>query len=256
LEAIILDSREVGAGANSGEFSVTDHKPQADSDSMKFDPIWEEIYRNGHQLNLYPESSVVSFVFRNYKRAVPRKETRILEIGCGAGNNLWFAAREGFSVAGIDGSESAINFARQRFAEEGLEADLRVGDFTDLPFPDGYFDMAINRAAVTQTGLKNGRRAVSEVCRTLQPGGLFYNEIYSSETDHGGMPGPDGITTDIQGRLAGVGQICFYGEAQIRDLFPDPWQITDLTHKTLSDVGDAAPMITAEWLVVAQKKPA
>ena len=37
---------------------------------------------------------------------------RILEVGCGMGNNLWFAAREGCRVSGLDAVESAIRFAR------------------------------------------------------------------------------------------------------------------------------------------------
>ena len=102
-----------------------------------FNPIWEkEIYGQGRQLGRYPYDAVVSFVFRYAPRDRERSAVRILEIGCGAGNNLWFAAREGFSVTGIDGSATAIDYARKRFAEEGLSGDLRVGDFTALPFED------------------------------------------------------------------------------------------------------------------------
>jgi len=94
------------------------------------DPIWEsEIYSQGHHLNRYPFDAVVSFLFRYRPRDKPREQTDVLEIGCGAGNNLWFAAREGFRVAGIDGSESAISFAQKRFESEKLSGDLRVGNF-------------------------------------------------------------------------------------------------------------------------------
>src|SRR5690242_11220709 len=108
-----------------------------------FDSAWETtIYGQGRQINRWPFDIVVSFVFRNYPRAQARCDVRILEVGCGTGNNLWFAAREGFSVAGIDGSPSAIQFTRARFAAEGLTGDFRIGDMMDLPFEQESFDLA------------------------------------------------------------------------------------------------------------------
>src|SRR5512136_2850072 len=99
--------------------------------SPTFDRIWEDdIYSKGQQLNRYPFDIAVSFIYRNYPRHKSRHDVRILEVGCGAGNNLWFAAREGFLVAGIDASESAIAYARKRFAEEGLKGTLLVAEFT------------------------------------------------------------------------------------------------------------------------------
>ena len=95
---------------------------------QSFDPVWDEIYGSGQQLNRYPFSSVVTFLFRNRPRDKDRAATRILEVGCGAGNNLWFAAREGFDVSGIDASEPVIDHARKWFDAEGLNADLRVAD--------------------------------------------------------------------------------------------------------------------------------
>ena len=107
-----------------------------------FDPVWEEKYSQGHS-ERYPWDHVVSFVFRNYPRHKLRKDVKILEVGCGTGSNLWFAAREGFQVAGIDASPSAIAYAQQRFAADGLTGDLRQGDFTELPHESNSFDLAL-----------------------------------------------------------------------------------------------------------------
>jgi 2-polyprenyl-3-methyl-5-hydroxy-6-metoxy-1,4-benzoquinol methylase len=62
-----------------------------------FDSIWEnEIYGDGKNIARYPYDVILSFIYRNFPRNKPRNEIKILEVGCGTGNNLWFAAREGF----------------------------------------------------------------------------------------------------------------------------------------------------------------
>ena len=47
--------------------------------------------------SFYPFDNVVTFLFRNYPKD-KQSEINILEVGCGGGNNLRFAAREGFNV--------------------------------------------------------------------------------------------------------------------------------------------------------------
>ena len=81
--------------------------------SSSFDKTWESNYLSGHS-QLYPWDLVVSFIFRNAPLKSPRKNIKILEIGFGSGSNLWFAAREGFDVYGIEASKIAVNFAKQR----------------------------------------------------------------------------------------------------------------------------------------------
>lgn len=218
-----------------------------------FDPVWEDIYKRGEQLNRYPYSNVVSFVIREQPVGLARAETRVLEIGCGAGNNLWFAAREGFQVAGVDASPSAIKFANARFAEEGLSGDIRLGDFTSLPFADDSFDLAINRAAVTQTGLTSAAKAVAEVGRVLKKGGKFYNEIYSNKTRRGGIPGPDGVTLNVEGWLAGVGQICFYSKTQLDALFAKGWKLSSVIHTENVDTTVRPHLVVGNWMITAIK---
>jgi len=218
-----------------------------------FDKTWETLYTGGAHLNRYPISQVVSFIFRHHPRNVPRGKVKILEIGSGAANNLWFAAREGFSVTGIDASKSATAYARKRFAEDNLAGRLDVGDFTKLPYANSTFDLAINRAAMTQTGLTNGQKAIDELHRTLKRDGLVYSEIYSDRTSAGGRRGPDGVTLDIEGLFANVGQVCFYSHRQLLELFSIGWEIVMLQHIDVA-VMDRRPYDhLGQWNIVTRK---
>src|SRR5271155_1362805 len=91
-----------------------------------WDPIWEDIFRS-RSWGKYPPEHVIRFIALSFSGAVDRSKVRLLEIGFGPGANVWFMAREGFSVSGIDGSPTAIQRAQERLASEGLAADLRVG---------------------------------------------------------------------------------------------------------------------------------
>ncbi|REJ70467.1 MAG: class I SAM-dependent methyltransferase [Planctomycetota bacterium] len=53
---------------------------------------------------------------------------RALEIGCGSGNNALLLARLGFTVTAVDVAPHAIELARQKAREAGLEIDFRVAD--------------------------------------------------------------------------------------------------------------------------------
>ncbi len=163
--------------------------------------MWEEeIYSKGQQLNRYPYDCVVTFVMRNAPRDRPRSEVRIVELGCGAGNNLWFAALEGFQVAGIDGSESTIAAARKRFAEDHLAGELVVGDYSGgLPFASDWADLAIDRAALSCSGYAAAAAAVSEIRRVLRTGGRMFFNPYSSfhSSAVAGERGPDGVILNI-----------------------------------------------------------
>ena len=222
--------------------------------SRTFDPIWEEKYSSGH-MERYPWDSVVSFVFKNLPRDRPRSAVRILEVGCGTGSNLWFASREGFNVAGVDGSESAINAAKLRFKEEGLEGDLRVADFTSLPFEDDYFDLVIDRGALLCCGFSMCKLAISEIHRVMKKGGRFffnpYSDMHSSYS--AGLPGPDGLILDIAaGSMVGVGQICFYGRQQVESALMD-FRIISLQHFENKEMLKPGVIVHSEWRAIAEK---
>ncbi len=225
--------------------------------ASNFNTIWEDtIYGTGNHLNKYPFDNVVTFIFRNFPRNKPRNEIRILEIGSGAGNNLWFAAREGFSVTGIDGSKSAIDFAKKRFEEEGLKGDFLIGDFTNLPLDDSYFDIVIDRGSIVCVDLEAGKKAIQEAHRTLVKGGLFffnpYSQAHTSFTS--GQLQENGQTSNIKhGTLVGVGNISLYSHRDILDALPtDKWNIQSIKHKEFKEI-NIHQTVHAEWEIIAQK---
>jgi len=219
------------------------------------DPVWEEKYSQGHA-ERYPWDSVVSFVFRNAPRNRPRSEVHILEVGFGSGSNLWFAAREGFSVLGVEGSTSAVAYAKNRFRQEGLEGDLRVGDFTELPFADDTVDLAIDRSSLVCVGRMAQKRAVAEIYRVLKKGGLFHYNGYadSHSSARSGETGADGVRVNIsEGTLVGAGQLCFQSRSGIDELFGPEWKLRRVERREWVDMLGATASIHAEWLVVAEK---
>jgi SAM-dependent methyltransferase len=63
--------------------------------------------------------------------------TRLLDIGCGAGEFCALAAVRGASVHGLDATPAAIEHARRAVPD----GDFRIGLMEDLPWPDASFDV-------------------------------------------------------------------------------------------------------------------
>jgi SAM-dependent methyltransferase len=102
---------------------------------------------------------------------------RVLDVGCGAGTDLVRFARGGAHVTGVDVASSAIALARQNFAQQNLEADLREADGERLPFPDASFDFVYAHGVVQYAA--NDRAVVDECRRVLKPGGEAVFQVYN-----------------------------------------------------------------------------
>lgn len=101
---------------------------------------------------------------------------RVLEIGVGMGADLVRWARAGAEVAGVDLTDRAVAITRQRLAEEGLVADLRVGDAEALPFDDASFDIVYSWGVLHHT--PDTEQALAEAQRVLVPGGSLKVMLY------------------------------------------------------------------------------
>lgn len=222
-----------------------------------YDPIWDEIYENGHTQKA-PWDGVVSFVFRHRPRDRDFSQIKLLEVGCGTASNLRFFAKEKFQVWGIEGSTKAVETANNYFKEDGVAGNIAVGDFTKLDFPAAMFDMAIDRAALCCAGLSDQRKAIAEIHRTLRAGGKFiftpYADTHASRAS--GVPGPDGLTMNISaGTIVGVGQICYLSEQDVKNLLPsNQWKILSMEYQTSQDImADPSVSLHSSWRVIVEK---
>ena len=102
----------------------------------------------------------------------PRPGMRVLDAGCGRGEVLLACARAGAEVAGVDYSSDAVGITRETLADFP-DADLRVGDVTDLPWPDDTFDRIQFSDVIEHLDPPQTVPALAEFRRVLRPGGFL-----------------------------------------------------------------------------------
>ena len=90
----------------------------------------------------------------------------ILDVACGTGSLLAMASGKGLQCYGIDLSPGMLDRARSRVPD----AELRVGNFEDLPYPDNHFDRVVCTNALGSVRV-NPRTVLSEIVRVCKYGG-------------------------------------------------------------------------------------
>jgi ubiquinone/menaquinone biosynthesis C-methylase UbiE len=103
--------------------------------------------------------------------AVAPDGAAVLDVGTGPGVLLveLAARRPDLRLTGIDLSADMITAATRNLAPYGERARARVGDVTDLPFPDASFDLVVSSLSLHHWD--HPEAAVAELARVLRPGG-------------------------------------------------------------------------------------
>jgi len=185
---------------------------------------WErDVYGQGLAMNRWPYTELVSDLI-HATRGRDLGATDVLELGCGAGNNLRFVLDHGCRASGIDGSPSAIRVARERLGHfAGDRCDLRVGDVAALPWPDASQDFVLDRGPLTCLRLDALPGALAEVHRVLRLGGRFFSYhlfgLGSSDRRFGTEVAPQTFEGFGRGRFQGAPPITFFDRGTIRNLW-------------------------------------
>src|SRR3954452_17934952 len=127
--------------------------------------------------------------------------TRLLDVGCGAGQLSLIAARAGASVTGCDISTNWLEKARARARAEGLEVTFAEGDAESLPYRDGEFDVVTS--LIGAMFAPRPALVAAELTRVCRPGGMiamanwtpegFVGQMFKVIAKHiapSGMPAP------------------------------------------------------------------
>jgi SAM-dependent methyltransferase len=209
---------------------------------MTWDPVWETVYRT-RAWGQYPGEDVIRFVKGNFANVEDRAQVRLLEVGSGAGANLWFMAREGFCVHGIEGSETAVRLTRERLDREcptwrEAGGQVQTGDFVPLPYPDNYFDAVLDIVAICYSSFEDAHRAYAELSRVTKPGGRLFSRTFARGCwgeGTGTQAGPD-MWICAEGHLKGFGATRFTSEGQVPSLLRG-WNVERVERSTVTEGG-------------------
>jgi ubiquinone/menaquinone biosynthesis C-methylase UbiE len=218
---------------------------------------WDDMYAT-RQWGRYPAEELVRFISRKFKSLEQKMNACILEVGCGPGPNIWYLVREGFAVAGIDGSHTAINQAKKKLEHENLpqtlpQVDLRVGDFIVLPWGDDSFDAVVDIEAIYANPLIDIQKAINEILRVLKPGAPFFGKMFgvnSTGSRTGVMIEEGTYAHPTIGPCAGNDIAHYFSKPELESLFSSFSEVkTDFIIRS----ENSGEMEIFEWLVTAVK---
>jgi cyclopropane fatty-acyl-phospholipid synthase-like methyltransferase len=159
---------------------------------------------------------------------------RLLDAGCGTGENALMAAAHGADVTGIDVSARAIEQARAKAAERGIGADFEVADALDLGARGPAFDTVIDCGLFHAFSDENRERYVASLAAALTAGGTLYLMCFSDRQP--GDFGPRRVHQD-----------------ELRSAFSDGWAIDSITAAEF-DINPGLGTPTAQaWLATIRR---
>jgi SAM-dependent methyltransferase len=223
-----------------------------------FDKSWELQYSKGRMLNRYPHDRVVSLTFKYFGNVKDKSKIKVLDLGCGAGNNSWFFAKEGFDVTGIDASETAIEFARKRFESEKLKGRFLTMGFDEVGALNERFDLILDRGSLCTIEWEDLLGVVDSLKNLMHDDSLFFSFFYNTQHPDKGFckKTKNGRTFyDLEeGVFGGTGRLTFLDEKSVHELFSG-YTIIELYNFKLEPIiqtqGTHGGM--AQYVIVAKK---
>jgi SAM-dependent methyltransferase len=220
--------------------------------------VWDDIFQS-NEWGKYPALAVVRFIARNfYSHSLSdRKNIKILEVGSGTGANLWFCAREGFSVYALDGSKNAVERMNDRFHIDKLDGQLiksLVGDYHDTldSIENNSIDAVIDVESLCCNKYSRTKSTIEKVFTKLKVGGKFLSVTFSD-----GSYGLVGEEIDIHtvlpkdGPAAGKGFVRYTTESDIQDLYKLPNNEIESIEREELHLNNSE--VIKEWNIIAVK---
>ena len=125
---------------------------------------------------------------------------RVLDCGCGTGDNAVFLAQRGFDVTGVDTAPSALHAARAKARARGLTVAFVLMDALELARLAERFDTAIDSGLLHVFSDEDRGRYIGNLHSALVPGASYHLLCFSERAT---LPGPRRLTqADIRSSFA------------------------------------------------------
>lgn len=140
---------------------------------------WEGYFKDAAKCNYpkWPNEPMLKVIFGNYlkNKINLSSKSKVLDIGCGFGNNLLPFYDKGCKCFGTEVTEDIAKQTQRILLKRGFDVDIRCGRNTCLPFRDNLFDLllSVNIIHYEKTA-KDITLALKEYNRVLKRGGYFF----------------------------------------------------------------------------------
>lgn len=152
---------------------------------------------------------------------------RVLDVGCGTGENALYLASIGFEVWGIDAAPSAIKKAKEKAKKRGITVNFLISDALKLQSLQYKFNTVIDCGLFHVFSDDERPIFAASLSSALCPGGKYFMLCFSEHEP--GSYGPRRVT-----------------QAEIRAAFSKGWKINYIREAELETTVDAEGVKT--WL--------
>ena len=120
----------------------------------------------------------------------PIPSCKVLDIGCGTGDNSIWLAQNRFQVIGVDTSATALEKAREKASKAKVACDFILVDFLKNKIEGAPFGFVFDRGCFHSFDSENDRRTFAQnVAIHLEEAGLWLT-IVGNADEHRKGPGP------------------------------------------------------------------
>lgn len=127
-------------------------------------------------------------LLKDFLREIP-KQGRILDLGCGPGQDIFYLMNKGYHAIGLDGAWSFLLWARKK----DPQVSLVYGDLRRLPLRETQFDGIWAAASMIHISKTEVRKALKGIGSLMSPGGFlgatFAHGNVSGRLKGGWIPG-------------------------------------------------------------------
>jgi len=113
---------------------------------------------------------------------------RVIDVGCGTGENALYLSGRGHFVRGVDSAPTAIARAQEKARSRGLRVEFGAADALALEPPTPLFDVALDCGLFHTLSDDERPRYVTSVARVVRPGGRMFVLCFSEHEPNWGGP--------------------------------------------------------------------
>jgi len=159
----------------------------------------EERYKESYKSGITPwDIGKSDFNLIEVVTQKPILSCKVLDIGCGTGDNSIWLSQNNFQVMGSDTSEIALEKAKEKASEANVKIDFMLADFFKDRIEGSPFGFVFDRGCFHSFGSEDDRKRFAEnVAAHLVETGLWLTLLGNADEHRQGFGPPRRTASDI-----------------------------------------------------------